>query len=114
MEHLEMNAMGLMPFEEPGIVNYYTLLVPFEDGIFQVDVRMVETPPCHTMQGEDARPATREEAARVIGKMFKALMAPASDVHLPSQEQVMEMAMKIGREWMEKYACRSGKTESPH
>lgn len=75
MEYLGMNAMGMVPYEVPGIVGYYTLRVPHGDGVFQVDIRKMPEEASHTMPPVEARAAERGEAACVMSRMFIACMA---------------------------------------
>lgn len=114
MEYLEMNVLGLEPYEVPGIEGYLTLRVPHADGVFQIDIRKMPEPACHALLPEEARAATGDEAAAVIGKMFKAMMAPDGEVHLPTEEKVRATAVKIAQEFVEKCACRSGKSQASH
>lgn len=77
MNGLEMNPRGMAAFELPGIGNYYSLLVPHAEGVFQIDVRRVAEPASHTMPPEDARPATAAEALSVMGKIVVACLGAA-------------------------------------
>lgn len=73
--HLGMEAEGLVPYEVPGIEGYYTLRVPYADGIYQIDIRRLPEPASHTMPEMPAEAATREDAAVLMSRMFIACLA---------------------------------------
>lgn len=75
MNHLALHPAGLAPYEIEGISGYYTLRVPYADGVFQIDIRRMPEPASHTHPPEPAAPATRDDAAVLMSRMFIACLA---------------------------------------
>ena len=75
MNHLNLNAGGLAPYEVPGIEGYYTLRIPYAEGIYQVDIRRMPEAATHTHPAQPAAAASRDDAAAIGSRMFIACLA---------------------------------------
>ena len=75
MTHLGLDARGLVPYEVPGLDGYYTLRIPYAEGIYQVDIRRMPDPASHTMPEMPAEAASRDDAAAIGSRMFIACLA---------------------------------------